>query len=94
MVETKTCKEIFDDIFLILKEYFPEANLFQVAVQQKSFQIAQFLVKRAEYLTEENYQIACDSKNPVLVSFVLNQYAVHYDVKRQTGKVGFHIDTF
>ena len=93
MFETKTSKEIFNDIFLTLKEFFPETNLFQIAVQQESFQIAQFLIKRAEFLTDENYQIACESKNPVLVSFVLNQYAVHYDVKRQTKKVGFHIDT-
>ena len=85
----KTFKAIFNDVFLTLRDYFPDINLFKIAVEQESFQIAKFLVKRVEYLTDENYQIACGSKNAVLVSFVLNQYAVHYDIERQTAKVGF-----
>ena len=82
----KSFAAIFNDIFPILKDQFPDVNFFKISVQQESFQIAQFLAKRAEYLTDENYQIACDSNDPVLVSFVLNQYAVHYDIERHTAK--------
>ena len=85
-VNLKTVKVIFNDVFSILKDLFPDINFFKISVQQESFQVAQFLAKRAEYLTDENYQIAIDSNDPVLVSFVLNQYSVHYGVERHNAK--------
>ena len=82
----KSFEAIFNDIFPLLKDLFPDINFFKISVQQESFQISHFLAKRAEYLTDENYQIACDSNDSVLVSFVLNQHAVHYDIERPTVK--------
>ena len=49
--------ELFSELYGLLRELYPDINLFELSLSEAAFSVSKFLLEKAEHLTEENYNI-------------------------------------